>query len=214
MPNFISSLMSTALNPANLALVAAGPGGWAALAMRTIGSAIVKEVIQQLGQQMGLPQGMINMAQNAFGAATGTLGGPETIAAAISEVAQQFGLSATDQGNLQRAADQDKRDMFEKLAEAFKEGKERAESEGKRGNGKGGRSWLQVIADSMAEALDKKVEDMDKMAKALDKQGSNKSVKASTDLQVAGQEFSYLMNASSTVIKTIGEGLSSMSRKQ
>jgi len=76
------------------------------------------------------------------------------------------------------------------------------------------RSWLQAIADSMSAVLDKKVADMDQMSRSLDKQGSNKSVKASTDLQVAGQEFSYLMNASSTVIKTIGEGLSGMSRKQ
>jgi hypothetical protein len=48
----------------------------------------------------------------------------------------------------------------------------------------------------MSQVLDKKVEDMDKMAQALDKQGSNRSTKSSTDLQVAGQEFSYLMNSS------------------
>ncbi|MBB5710916.1 hypothetical protein [Sphingomonas xinjiangensis] len=210
---FIGSLTGSFFNPINAGLALAGPAGWAALATRTLGTAIIKEVIGQVGQQLGLPQGMINMAQNAFSAATGTIGGPASIPEAIAELTQAFNLSPREQGELQRAAQQDSRDIFDKLAEAFKEGKDRAEAEKTKG-GKNGRSWLQVIADSMADALDKKVQDMDTMAKALDKQGSNKSVRASTDLQVAGQEFSYLMNASSTVIKTIGEGLSGMSRKQ
>jgi hypothetical protein len=209
----VGSLLASAINPANLALAATGPAGWAALAVRTLGAAIVKEVIGQLGQQLGLPPAITNMAQNAFSAATGTLGGPASIGEAIAQLAGDYNLSPTQQGELTRAAQQDQREMFDKLADAFKSGKEMSEARKSRGS-KSGASWLQVIADSMAEALDKKVQDMDKMAKALDKQGSNKSVSASTDLQVAGQEFSYLMNASSTVIKTIGEGLSGMARKQ
>lgn len=208
----LGGLMGSVFNPVTaMTQLAMGPAGWASLAVQLLGSAIGKQVIQQLGQQFGLPQGMINMAQNAFAAGTGTIGGPATIAEAVSQLGQAFNLSPAEQGELQRSAEQDSREMFEKLSDAFKSGKDMAEAK-KAASGK--RSWLQVIADSMAEALDKKVEDMDKMAKALDKQGSNKSVKASTDLQVAGQEFSYLMNASSTVIKTIGEGLSSMARKQ
>lgn len=209
----LGGLMGSVFNPVTaMTQLAMGPAGWASLAVQLLGSAIGKQVIQQLGQQLGLPQGMINLAQNAFAAGTGTIGGPSTIADAVSQLGQAFNLSPAQQGELQRAAEQDSRDMFEQLADAFKSGKDMAEAKKAAAGGK--RSWLQVIADSMAEALDKKVEDMDKMAKALDKQGSNKSVKASTDLQVAGQEFSYLMNASSTVIKTIGEGLSSMARKQ
>lgn len=211
--SFLSGIAGSLINPVSLAQLAMGPAGWASLAVRTIGTAIAKEVIQQLGQELGLPQGMINMAQNAFSAATGTTGGPATIAEAVSDLAQQFGLSPAEQGELQRSAQQDSRDMYTQLADAFKSGKDMAEARKSRGS-KGSGSWLQAIADAMAQALDKKVQDMDKMAQALDKQGSKKSVKASTDLQVAGQEFSYLMNASSTVIKTIGEGLSGMSRKQ
>ncbi|MGK6354136.1 hypothetical protein ACMGDH_02790 [Sphingomonas sp. DT-207] len=208
----LGGLMGSVFNPVTaMTQLAMGPAGWASLAVQLLGSAIGKQVIQQLGQQLGLPQGMINMAQNAFSAGTGTIGGPATIAEAVSQLGQAFNLSPAEQGELQRSAEQDSREMFEQLSEAFKSGKDMAEAKKTAG---GKRSWLQVIADSMAEALDKKVEDMDKMAKALDKQGSKKSVKASTDLQVAGQEFSYLMNASSTVIKTIGEGLSSMARKQ
>jgi hypothetical protein len=207
-----SGITSSLINPVSLAQLAMGPAGWASLAMRTIGAAIAKEVIQQLGQQLGLPQGVVNMAENAFSAATGTSGGPASIAEAVAGLAQQFGLSPSQQGELTRAAQTDSQDMFQKLADAFQAGKDQAEA--KKSTSKDGRSWLQAIADSMSSVLDKKVEDMDKMAQALDKQGTNRSTKSSTDLQVAGQEFSYLMNSSSTVIKTIGEGLSGMARKQ
>ena len=42
---------------------------------------------------------------------------------------------------------------------------------------------------------------------------NNKSTKTMTDLQVATQEFSYLMQSTTNMIKTIGEGLSTMARK-
>jgi hypothetical protein len=58
-----SGITSSLINPVSLAQLAMGPAGWASLAMRTIGAAIAKEVIQQLGQQLGLPQGVINMAR-------------------------------------------------------------------------------------------------------------------------------------------------------
>lgn len=208
----LGGILGGAFNPVSFLQLAAGPAGWASLAMQLIGSAIGKQVIQQLGQQLGLPQSVIDTAQGAFSVAAGG-GNVGSIADAVSQLAGQFGLSATQQGDLQRSAQQDAQDMYQKLSDAFQSGKDLAESQKARSGGKA-RSWLQAIADSMAQALDAKVQDMDKMAAALDKQGSNKSVKASTDLQVAGQEFSYLMNSSSTVIKTIGEGLSGMARKQ
>lgn len=197
-----------------LAAMTGGSSLFLSTALKTIGSQIAMNVIQRLGQQMGLPQPMIDIAQASFAAQTGQPGlARQNFREAVQGLSDQFGLSPLEQGELERAANDDADNMFEKLSEAFKSGKEMAEARRSRG-GRAGASWLQVIADSMAKALDAKVQDMDRMAQALDKQGKNKSVKASTDLQVAGQEFSYLMNASSTVIKTIGEGLTGMARKQ
>jgi hypothetical protein len=197
-----------------LAAMTGGSSLFLSTALRTIGSQIAMNVIQRLGQQMGLPQPMIDMAQASFAMQTGQPGlARQNMREAVQGLADQFSLSPMEQGQLERAANDDADNMFEKLSEAFKSGKDMAEARRSRGS-RAGASWLQVIADSMAKALDAKVQDMDSMAKALDKQGKNKSVKASTDLQVAGQEFSYLMNASSTVIKTIGEGLTGMARKQ
>lgn len=210
--SFIGSLARSVVNPMSLAQIAMGPAGWASLAMRTIGSQIAMNVIQRLGQQAGLPQPMIDIAQASFAQRSGMPGlARQNLAQAISGVASQFNLSPAQEGELLRSAENDTRSMFDRLSEAFADGKKMAEAK-RSSKGKG--SWLQAIADAMAKALDAKVEDMDRMSRALDKQGSNKSVKASTDLQVAGQEFSFLMNTASTVIKTIGEGLSGMARKQ
>lgn len=209
--SFLGGIMKSVVNPMSLAQLAMGPAGWASLAMRTVGAAIGQQVIQQLGQRLGLPQGMISMAQNSFAAATGMPAGL-SINGAVSSLAQRYGLSALQEGQLQRAAQQDVQNNIDKLIDAFKSGKEKAETEGARGNGKG--SWLQRIADAMASALDSKVEEMDKLSTAIDKQGTNKSTKTTTDLQVAAQEFSFLMSTASTVIKSLGEGLSTMARKQ
>ncbi|WP_010542926.1 hypothetical protein [Sphingomonas elodea] len=73
---------------------------------------------------------------------------------------------------------------------------------------------LSLMRNALAAAMDQKISDMDSLSRSLDKQGKNRSPKTSTDLTVAGQEFGYLMSTTSTVIKTIGEGLNSMARKQ
>lgn len=202
----IGGLLSSVVNPANIALAMTGPGGWAMIAAKTIGSAIGQQVIQALGDQLGLPQSITNLAKHAFAAASGTQGMPDTIRGAVAELAEQYGLSPAQQGQLQRAANEDAGTLFNKLSEAAKDGEQQAKAKSK------GRSWLQVIADSMGNALDAKVKDIDTKGSALE--NNKKSIKASTELQVATQEFSYMMNTASTVIKTLGEGLSGMARKQ
>lgn len=208
----LSGLTRSLVNPISLASLAMGPAGWASLAVRTLGTAIGKEVLQQLGQQLGLPQSAINLVQDGFSMATGSVGGPASIAEAVASLAQNFDLSPSQQGELQRAAETDSRDMFQQLNDAFQSGETLAKA-GSARSGKA-RSWLQAIADSMSKEMDRKVEDMNQLSQAMDKQGSNRSVKSNTDLQVAAQEFSLLMNTSGTVIKSIGEGLSGMARKQ
>lgn len=210
--SFLGGIARSLINPATLVQLAMGPAGWASLAVRTLGAQIAMNVIQQLGDKLGLPQSVTDLAQASFAQSAGMPGlARQNLREAVSGLGDQFNLSPSAEGQLLRAAEADTRSLFDQLSEAFASGKELAEA---RRSTRGKGSWLQAIADSMAKALDAKVQDMDRMSKDLDKQGKNRSVKTSTDLQVAGQEFSYLMNTTSTVIKTIGEGLSSMARKQ
>jgi hypothetical protein len=208
---FLSGILRSVINPMTLAQLAMGPAGWASLAMRTIGTAIAQQVIQQLGQRLGLPQSMISMAQMAFSAASGTQGFPTTVDGAVRQLAQQFNLSPTEQGQLARSANNDINTFAERMFEASRTGKQRAQTEGSR-EGKG--NWLRQLAEAMAAIMDSKMQEMSDLAKTYDGQSKdNKSTKTMTDLQVATQEFSYLMQSTTNMIKTIGEGLSTMARK-
>ncbi len=191
------------------------PMGIAMQAAKMLMTQIGMNIIQQLGEKLGLPQPLIDGIQAGFAASTGQPGlARENLQEMIGGMGEMFNASPAQQGQMQREVKQGIDDFVEKQMEAFKKGREEGESSAERsGRGGKGGSWLQKIADAMAKVMDAKIEDMDKQARALDKQGDKKSIKASTDLQVAGQEFSYLMQTTSTVIKTMGEGLSAMARK-
>jgi hypothetical protein len=206
--SFLSGIMKSIINPATLMQLAMGPAGWASLAARTIGTAIAQQVIQQLGQSLGLSPAVIGAAQMAFSAASGQPSAPvRSIGQAVAELAGQYGLSAMQQGQLERAAQNDAKDMYEMLSQAAAQGKQRAE----RGSAKGGKgSWLRELATAMSAALDSKINEMKSLAAQLDK---TKTTSQQNDLQVATQEFSFLMNATANMIKTVGEGLATMARK-
>lgn len=207
--SFLSGIMKSIINPATLMQLAMGPAGWASIAAKAIGTAIAQQVIQQLGQSLGLPPALISAAQSAFSAASGQPNAPiQTVRQAVADLAQQYGLSAIQQGQLERAAQNDVKDMYEALSEAARQGKQRAERGDGKSSGKGG--WLREIAALMSQALDSKIKEMKGLAGQLDK---TKTTSLQNDLQVATQEFSFLMNATANMIKTVGEGLGTMARK-
>jgi hypothetical protein len=113
---------------------------------------------------------------------------------------------------------------------AGKSGKASGASGGKASSG----SWLQAIAKAMGEVMGQKasrmvqlseqiqahssagaekakngqVSDGDKMKDASDAQ------KLNTEFQATSQEFNLLQNTFSTAVKTMGEGMASIARKQ
>lgn len=207
--SLVGGLIRSVVNPATIGQLLIGPAGWASIAARAIGTAIAQQVIQRVGQQLGLPPSMIYAAQSAFAAASGQpAGAPRSIREAVTELASKFGLNAAQQGHLERAANRDADDMYSKLLEAAADGKRKAE----RGNGKGKSdgSWLREVASLMAQAMDSKIKEMKGLAGQIDK---TKTTALQNDLQVATQEFSFLMNATANMIKTVGEGLGTMARK-
>ena len=206
------SIGTSLFNPINLASIAMGPAGWANLAMRTIGSQIAMNAIQQVGQRLGMPQYAIEFAQASFANSIGARGlARQNIGDAVRELGNQFNLSPRDQAGLQRAAEFDLREFQRGIEEAVQRGK----SQARRGRGKG--SILEIIADAMIRAMNSKVGEMQRLAEKMDnvkhKKGQSDSVQINTDLTVATQEFSMMMNATSNMIKTIGESLSAMARK-
>lgn len=208
--SFLSGILRAVVNPATLMQLAMGPAGWASLAMRTIGTAIAQQVIQQLGQSLGLPPAVISMAQQAFSAASGTQGLPTTVAGAVSQLAQQFNLSPSQQGELQRGADESINSLISQLGQS-EESKE-AMSGGK------GQSLLMKIAVAMGKLLDKKMTEMGNLTDQIGKLGSGSSNQSKLGeltgkLQGLGQEVSMLSNALTNTIKSIGEANSTLARK-
>jgi hypothetical protein len=74
-----------------------------------------------------------------------------------------------------------------------------------------GKSWLWALAKVMGEKIDESANKMTDMANKVNGDGQNAS--ASTNFQVASQEFGLIMNSITTAIKSIGDGLQTAARK-
>lgn len=212
----LGGILRSVVNPISLMQIAMGPAGWASLAMRTIGSQIAMNAIQQLGERLGMPQTMIDFVQASAATQMGMPGlARREIGEVISGLSDQFNLSPRDSANLERAARFDINDFMRQIERAV----ERGEAQGGGRTRRGGRgSILEVIAEAMIRAMNSKVGEMQDLAAQMDrvkhKKGKSDSVEINTKLTVATQEFSMMMNATSNMIKTIGDALSAMARRQ
>lgn len=199
----IGSVFSNVVNPANVAMLAAGPAGWATLATKTLMSAIGQQIIQQLGQQLGLPQSTIDLAQGAFAGSMGDVNGARTnLQEAIETFGSQTGASPMEMGDAQRELE----DVIGRMASSLAEGREAKEAK----SSGGAKSWIMALAEALGKKLDKKADEVAKLADDI----NDKKPSTTTKFGAASQEFSVLMNAANTAIKTLGEAVSSMSRKQ
>lgn len=97
----------------------------------------------------------------------------------------------------------------------------RGENEGVSGGR--GKSWLVAIAQAMGNALGTKAAKLVELSNKLDglaasssdnQQDAKEFQKTMAQFQAESQLFSMLSNAFSTAIKSIGEGMTSLARKQ
>jgi hypothetical protein len=205
----LGGIVKSFINPATLMSLAMGPAGWASLAVRTIGSAVGQAVLQQLGQQLGLPQSMISAAQHSLATATGTQNGTQSVPEAVNQLAAQWNLSPAQTGEFARAVNQQVDDLLKNVLDNAINGNNSVGDEvNSRAEGKG-KSWLSRLADVMSKSIEDKMGDLEKLAKTA-KNGASET----NQFQVASQEFSLLMNTTTTAIKAIGEALGNMARKQ
>jgi hypothetical protein len=175
-------------------------------------------VIQQLGQKLGLPSSVINMAQQAFSASSGTGGlGQMNISQAASSLAQQFGLNPSQEGQLARDADDVVSKLVDSMIKKARQGGKEEASEGSEASGGGSGSRLVALAKALGALIDKKMDDIIKKSKELDadkknNKGENQAT-ISAEIQALSQEISFISNALNNSIKSIGESLTTMARK-
>lgn len=168
--------------------------------MRAIASAIAQQIIQQLGQRLGLPQPMIDMAKAAFTGAMGGAGANQTLGQAIRGLGEGLGASAIDIGNAER-------DLNAAIMNAANQMAERSPGKTTSASAKGG--WLMAIAEAMGRQLDAKGAQLTEMAGQI----TDKTPSLTTKFKAASQKFGLMMNALTTVLKTVGENVTASARK-
>lgn len=199
--------MSGGFNPINLVsqvalgVATGGASVWAQLAMQVV-SSIGQQVIQQLGQQIGLPQSTIDMAQGAFAGAVGDhQGAQRNMQEAVQEFGQAFNASPQEIGDWQRQLQDTVRDIATQAGES-------EELKDARGGGGKGKSWLMAIAEVLGNKLNSMAHELTDLAQqAADDPAS------ATLFGAKSQEFGILMNSANTGLKSIGEGLTSMAKR-
>lgn len=209
--SFLGNVMKSVINPATLLQVAMGPAGWASIAVRAIGTAIAQQVIQQLGQKLGLPQGIIDTAQQAFSAATGQPGGAvKSIAQTVGEIGAQVGMSLVEQARTEREANNSVSNLMNFAPSKTPEDEE-------------GGSFLVAIAKAMGKQMDKRMGQMKTLSDEIGalsnqetKQGSKEANQLGTKnnlLQAYSQELGIMSNAFANVVKSAGEAQTTAARK-
>jgi hypothetical protein len=236
--SFLGGIMKSLVNPMSLAQLAMGPAGWASLAMKAIGSQIAMQVIEQIGQKMGLPPAVIDLAQSAFAASSGQPGlMKQNIGEAVSKFANQMDLRPSEAGKLQRelmdASDKSLNNLMNianrSLAQFQKdavEGKNNGDENTSSASGGKGESFLVAFAKALGKAMDSKMNKMMGLSKEIDqatkenndataggKQRQAVISEKSAEMQALGQEIGLLSQALSNSVKSIGEAASTLARK-
>lgn len=212
--NLFSSIASIALQGA-LGVATGGASLLVTTALKSVMLAVGDQVLQQLGQQLGLPQSVIDIAQAAFHGAAGDPGGAvQNITEASEGLASAIGGGAFEAGEIERGAQTSVQDIVAQANEAANRSREdQASGEGVTGGGRGKDSLLVAIAKAMGKVIDSK---MGQMADKTEQMGSAKGEKygqLSAEVQALGQEISMVSNALNNAIKAIGEASAQLARK-
>jgi hypothetical protein len=224
------------LNMISQLAMAAATGGTSMIAQMAVKMAMqqmASMVLQQVGQQLGLPPAMISAAQAAFGQASGVGGNGDFSLNGFSSrsmdaMLRSAGFSATERGSIIRdmqkqVQDQVKSEMKDSIQD-FINNMNRDSANKKLNsdikavmNGKG--SILMKLAIALGQIADQKMNDMAKKAEQIGNMGKieagnqSKFSQMNAELSALGQEFGIISQAMNNVLKSIGEGASTLARK-
>jgi len=226
--NMFSSIIGVAAQAA-LGVATGGASLLVTTAMKSVFMAVGDQVLQQIGQGLGLPQSAIDIAQGAFHAAAGDPGGAvSNLQEAIGGFTDAIGGDAFDQGALQRSADEGVKSAADQFLQGIRENAQNADGEGgdrrsQRSAGGQGESFLVAFAKALGKAVDSKMDRMMQVSKDIDKEtqkandsgGKRQAVigEMSAELQGLGQEVGFLSQALANTIKSLGEATSTLARK-
>ncbi len=192
-----------------LAALSGGASAAIEMAATSVIRSAVGEGLQVLGQELGLPQTVIDQVKSEAGFATGS-GAADTAASAGS----QMGCTPLEQGQLAQTAQGATDAITQMMQQGVAEASQGAEKSGA-SHGKSGMSVLQAIAYAMGSVMDSKLDDMASKAQQLgsSQSGSSQYGQLSSEIQADGQELSMLSSAVANAIKSIGDAGSQLAKK-
>jgi hypothetical protein len=239
----LGGIFRSLVNPISLMQLAAGPAGWASLAMRAVVTNIAQTVIQRIGQQLGVPQPFIDVAQQTIGNRMGNPAAQFGGDGSIRSIGEAFGLSSRTLGAVERSADTISqmltdgilREMGDQSSSIARRARATGETEGR---GRAGGSFLMAIAEALGAAADDKMNQMFGLANDIKNQtasntqfvdglgskpsqgqilqAQNNGTKLGTlnsQFSAVSQELGILQNVINNALKTIGEAQSTVARK-
>lgn len=186
---------------------------------KAVGSA-VNQAATQLNQQNGMPKFLVEDIGNITNTAV------QGLTTNVDPAAQSAVQTATA-GSLESFI----QNLTKSIVDAVRNQLQNGDGTSTGSKPTSGTSWMQAIALAMGTAMGKKAATMVKLAHDIqalsEKSGAGgdlsdaDKMKAASETQVlnaqfqaTGQEFNLLQTTFSTAIKTIGEGMSSVARKQ
>jgi hypothetical protein len=190
-----------------------------------IGNAM-QQATDKLQKEDGMPKFLADLVNQKVGEALNGLKNHGVDPSVQEHAEQQYGDAFKD------FADQLAQQIIDSVREQMKKGQESTDSDGnkKTTGSKGGKasaeSWLTAIAKAMGQVMGDKARKLvdlsDRIANTNPKGNSSEAKqeaaaqmqKLNAEFQATSQEFNLLQNTFSTSIKTIGEAMASVARKQ
>lgn len=227
--NLFSSVANIALQGA-LGIATGGASLLVTTALKGLMMSIGDQLLQNIGQKLGLPQPVIDLAQATFHGAAGNPGGAiQNIEEASAGLASAAGLDSFGAGEIQRQSfdivEQLQQNLQEKLENGTDEdGNSRGSAKTRAAAGASGESFLVRLALALGKAIDAKMDEQLKIAGEIDdaknaaeggdKDADSQITQQGAKLTALGQEITILSNALNTALKSIGESVSTLARKQ
>jgi hypothetical protein len=172
----------------------------------------LKNALNELVENMDMPAFMKEDAKVAIDQAMN--GKNSMVPASLQQDTNQ-----AIKGGSEQSGDDIMSGIMKMVQEAMREETESASSSGSGGRAsKGGGNWLAVLARALGstagEHLKKMVELGEKMGGLDSKENPEEFAQIQADFQAEAQIFKMFQEAIGTMIKSIGEGMSSVARKQ
>jgi type III secretion apparatus needle protein len=181
---------------------------------------LLSSVVGQVVDQLPVDQPFKDLINAGFKAGMGDVGGAIGDASKfIDDLGKSMGGSTSDIAQMQRSLDDFKTEITKLFTDAMaRDGVEREEqgsgqcsgNAAQRGGTAGGGSWLRAMAEALGKQCDQLADEMQEAVDNIDKEDPSTMV----EFQTISQQFSLLMNSTTTAIKTLGEAMSAVVRKQ